>query len=61
MSGKFRVTCPSPEGNDNATKPYTTEDLPLSFDGYWVAEYIQRNCTDTYYKLDMWEASTFDY
>jgi hypothetical protein len=39
----------------------TTEDIPLSYSAYWIAEWIQRNCSNTIYKIDMWEASTFDY
>jgi hypothetical protein len=34
------VTCPGPEGNDNATYPLTTEDIPLSYGAYWIAEWI---------------------
>jgi len=41
--------------------PYTTEDIPLSYNGYWVADKIARNCSGTRDNLEIWRASTYSY
>lgn len=61
LNGTFRVVCPGPEGNDVAAQPYTTEDIPLTYSGYWVAEMIARNCSGTRNNLEIWRANTFTY
>jgi hypothetical protein len=48
LTGKYRITCPSPEGNDVFTNPYQTEDIKYSTGDYWVARSIFKNCSDTY-------------
>jgi hypothetical protein len=61
MSGKFRIVCPGPTNNDIAMNPYTTEDINLGASADTVLRAIERNCSDTYYKIDVWGAGTYSY
>jgi hypothetical protein len=61
LSGSYRIVCPGPTGNDEAADPYTTEDIKLTTSAYWVGWNIMKNCSDTYYNIDVWQAGTYDY
>lgn len=37
LSGSYRIVCPGPAGNAEASDPYTTEDIPLTTSAYWVS------------------------
>jgi hypothetical protein len=61
MSGKFRITCPDPYGNDLAQNPITTNDIKWNDGDRWVSEAIFRNCSNTYDKIEAWRANTHYY
>ena len=61
LKGSYRIVCPGPEGNAESTDPYTTNDIPLSTSSYWVSWYLFKNCTDSWYNIDIWTASTYSY
>lgn len=61
LSGSYRIVCPGPTGNDVAEDPYTTNDIALTTSAYWVSYELFKNCSDSWYNIDMWSASTYAY
>ena len=61
LTGKYRIVCPYPPGNDVAANPITTNDIPLSHGNYWIAKEIEKNCTGSRYKVDVWTAPGYQY
>ena len=61
LSGSYRIVCPGPPGNDVAAYPITTNDIPLTHGAYWIARELEKNCTDSRYKLDVFPAQGHEY
>jgi hypothetical protein len=61
LNGTYRITCPGPVGNDIALNPFTSEDIPLSHTGRWIALKMYRNCSGIYDKLEIWNAGKYPY
>lgn len=61
LNGTFRVVCPGPAGNDVAAYPITTNDIPLHYSAYWIKHQIERNCTDSRYKIEVFNAPGQEY
>lgn len=61
LSGSYRIVCPGPPGNDVAAYPITTNDIPLSHSAYWIGREIEKNCTDSRYKIEVFNAPGQEY